>query len=186
MSEEQGNLKDLQNFFKKRNQEVREENNEMTQIIGPSLAKIDESGLTEEEKDTKRSKLTDLGKFIQVFDDSIYIQELITDTSDFSINKKGTLVNLEHHNFNGHFETRNNELKLDTVQKSIRLKEKANNADTRSSNKTWLLLVIGGTQNFEEYSSIENSILKEPFESSFDKIILFNISKKKVANLKLK
>ena len=183
MSEEQGNLKDLQNFFKKRNQEVREENKEMTQIIGPSLEKVDQSDVTEEEKDLLRDKLTDLGKFIQVFDDSIYIEEVNTAPSDFLINSKGVLINLKPHNFKGHFETTNNRLSLDTVKGIV---QKNTESIQSTDNKNWLLLVIGGTQNSEEYSSIENSILSEPFESSFDKIILFNTAQKKINQLKLK
>ena len=183
MSEEQGNLKDLQNFFKKRNQEVREENKGMTQIIGLLLEDIANSTSSEEEKERKKNNLIDLGKFIQVFDDNIIIQEINNENSDFVINKEGSSITLDHHNFNGDFESTNNELKLESVKNVIQLKKTSKQKDL---GQKWLLLIIGGSQNSGEYSSIETSILKERFDSSFDKIFIFNSFQKKIFTLILK
>jgi hypothetical protein len=50
------NLQDLQNFFKQRNQGVREERDEMAQIIGSFLEAIDKSKLSEKNRPNKNNK----------------------------------------------------------------------------------------------------------------------------------
>lgn len=58
MSNEDNNLKDLQDFFKKRNETVRTEKNDVLSIIAPFLEQLDNSKIPDQElKNKKRTTI---------------------------------------------------------------------------------------------------------------------------------
>ena len=177
------NLQDLQNFFKKRNQQVREERKEITQIIGPFIDSIERSSALEEEKGVQKQSVIDLGKFIQSFDGELHLEEFLQESSNFIVLKKGKQIGVSHFNFNGNLDTSNNELLKIDLEQAL---QDAESQFEKNQKEHWLLLVIGGVQDSGDYSSFEKVIFSSEYESSFDKIFLFNSFKGEVKFLKTK
>jgi hypothetical protein len=174
-------LQNLQNFFKKRNQEVREEKKEILQLIGSFLEDIEKSSFSEMEKEEAKKRVIDLGRFIQFFDSKLIIEEVLKES--FIIKKKANSIGLIHYNFNGNFESTNNELTKETVISVIQEEE---SKFEEFQKEHWLLLVIGGIQDSGDYSSFEKTIFSSEYESSFDKIFLLNSFKGEVKFLNIK
>lgn len=179
MSQNEPNLKDLQDFFKKRNQAVREENKEITQIIGPFLDEIEKSSSSESEKEKQKKQVIHIGKFIQLFDNKINIESTFPESI---IIKKGSVIGLQHIHLTNDSEDNNN---LVTKSKVEALLESSSPNTSSETKEQWLLLVIDGINEENNYSEFDSSLFKHSYHTSFNKVLLLNSFKEEVKFIKL-
>ena len=179
MSQNEPNLKDLQDFFKKRNQAVREENKEITQIIGPFLEEIEKSTLSESEKEEQKKQVIHIGKFIQLFDNKINIESTFPDVI---INKKGSKIGLQHEYLIKNLDDNNNLVSIENVENLLNSTYPSTSIDVKEQ---WLLLVIDGINEENNYSEFDSSLFKHSYHTSFNKVLLLNSLKEEVKFIKL-
>jgi hypothetical protein len=48
----------------------------------------------------------------------------------------------------------------------------------------WLILVLGGVQDINDYMFLENDVMSNAYESSFDKVFLFDSFSEDIIELK--
>lgn len=78
-------------------------------------------------------------------------------------------------------------LKREIVESKIEKKEaKYSDYSNEICNEIWLLLVIGGVQQSDDYSMIEENILNVPFNSKFHRIFILNFFKSIVLELEVR
>jgi hypothetical protein len=266
---EKQNLKDLKNFFSNRAKEIKEEKEEILSIIGPHLEKIDNSTLSEIDKQHNKKELIDLGKFLKIFDKTIILKEAIRESPDFIISTNNKTIGIELRDIYTDIEERKTEGTLDKMFREIENELKDREPDKKgvykiqfkenisfrtqkraikneiihsirtsetpqkyvknididpgnilhlytseasslgplnkevvldaiakkeaklsiyksSSNASdfWLLLILGGLKDSSNYSTIDNSIIVDKFQTGFDKVFIFDFFLSKIIELK--
>ena len=75
-------------------------------------------------------------------------------------------------------------LKRETLQANIDKKDiKHNNYSNKSLDEIWLLLVIGGVKQSDDYSVIEDDVLNVPYISKYKRIFILDFFKSSVFEL---
>ena len=92
---DKNDLNNLKNFFKNRTKDVKDEKDQILSIIGKHLEQIDNSKLSEIEKYENKKELNDLGNFIRLYDDAIFIEEAVRKAPDFLIRKYKKRIGVE-------------------------------------------------------------------------------------------
>jgi len=77
-------------------------------------------------------------------------------------------------------------LKKQTVLEKIQSKEnRIKDYSNHKYDELWLLLILGGTTQSSDYSFFDQSITNDFFESNFDKIFIYDFSRREITELKL-
>lgn len=71
------------------------------------------------------------------------------------------------------------------VESVLASREKAFNQNQKGGiDSHWLILVLGGVQDMSDYTFLENDMMSHQFESSFDKVFLFDSFSEEIIELK--
>ncbi|MGL1889527.1 MAG: hypothetical protein OCD76_23635 [Reichenbachiella sp.] len=118
-SSDKNELKDLKNFFKNRSKEIKEEKDQIISMIGSHLEKIDNSTLSESDKQKNKKELTHLGNFLRLLDDDLIIEEAVRESPNFMIRRNKSLIGIELRDMYSNIDAKETEGSIDQMFREI-------------------------------------------------------------------
>ena len=71
------------------------------------------------------------------------------------------------------------------IESVLEEKEKAYTKNQKTGIEShWLILVLGGVQDINDYMFLEEDVMSNPYQSSFDKVFLFDSFSEDIIELK--
>lgn len=172
-------LKDLKNFFTNRSKEIKDEQSALLSIIGPHLECIDNSSSNEVEKQKKKREIIDLGNFLRLLNKNITLQEVLKEPQAFHLGRNKETISLKTINLATDNPT-SKEVVVNTIIKEEQLLNESSSLSKAS--EYWLLLTLDNTNNT---LSFDKTMLKDQFNTSFEKVFIVDFSIPKVFELKI-